>query len=238
MASAHRDQKKNISSSPAKQAIANKPSQQRKKEILQAVLEAHERERQEIANELHENISQSLSSCKLLLGATMKEGTANTEIIERVLISIDKAINELRNISYSLSSSALQLIGLPQALTDLITRMTSQKKINIYLDANKFRSVKGYDPKVYLTLYRVVQEQLLNIVKHSDATLVNIILKISRGTVFIEVNDNGHGFDMTKIDLGLGLTNIFNRVEHYNGKMEIDSKPGKGCSLKAQMPFK
>jgi two-component system sensor histidine kinase UhpB len=98
--------------------------------------------------------------------------------------------------------------------------------------------LKNYDPKVYLTLYRVVQEQLLNIVKHSDATLVNIILKISSDKVFIEVNDNGHGFDMTKIDLGLGLTNIFNRVEHYNGQIEIDSRPGKGCSLKAQMPFK
>src|SRR6185503_6463753 len=211
---------------------------QRKKEILQAVLEAHERERQEIANELHENISQSLSSCKLLLDTTLKEKSTNAEIIEKVSFNIDKAINELRNISYSLSSSALQLIGLPQALRDLVTSVTSKKKIAVYLDANKFRVVKNYNPKVYLTIYRVVQEQLLNVTKHSAATVVNVILRISKDKIFVEVNDNGNGFDMTKVEWGLGLTNIFSRVEHYNGKVQIDTHPGKGCRLSAYIPFK
>jgi len=237
MVDAHRDPNENIHVSPEKKGTAQSSSQQTKNEILQAVLEAHERERQEIANELHENISQSLSSCKLLLD-TAKKGSENGEIIEKVLFNIDKAINELRNISYSLSTSALQLIGLPQALTDLITRVTSKEKINIYLDANKFRTVKEYDAKVYLTIYRVVQEQLLNIVRHSAATLVNIILRISRDKIYIEVNDNGNGFDQARVKWGLGLTNILNRVEHYNGKLEIESQPGKGCSLKAYMPFK
>ncbi len=238
MPDAHRNPEENILVSPSSEIAAQTPSQQKKKQILQAVLEAHERERQEVADELHENISQSLSSCKLLLGATLKEESVNSEIIKKVLFNIDNTINELRNISYSLSTSALRLIGLPQALRDLATRVTSKKKIARFLDANKFRSVKDYDPKVYLTIYRVAQEQLLNIVKHSDATLVNIDLRIIRDKIVIEVNDNGNGFDIAKVPRGLGLTNIVNRVEHYNGKIEISSQPGKGCSLKAYMPFK
>jgi two-component system sensor histidine kinase UhpB len=212
--------------------------QQKKKEILQAVLEAHERERQEIANELHENISQSLSSCKLLLDTTLKKDSSNAAIINKVLTNIATAINELRNISYSLSASALQIIGLPQALTDLIGRVTSKSKIAIYLDANKYRIVKKYNLKVHLTVYRIVQEQLQNIVKHSGASQAHVILRIEKDKIFVEVNDNGRGFDKKKLQPGLGLTNIFNRVEHYNGKIEIDSAPGKGCSLKAWMPFK
>jgi PAS domain S-box-containing protein len=212
--------------------------QHKKKEILQAVLEAHERERQEIANELHENISQSLSSCKLLLDTTMKKKTADDAIIAKILFNIDKAIDELRNISYSLSTSALQLIGLPQALTDLITRVTAKNKVAVYLDANKFRAIKKYNPKVYLTIYRIAQEQLMNIVKHSDATQAHIVLRIVKDKIFIEVSDNGHGFDVSKVKRGLGLTNIFNRAEHYNGKVEIESGPGKGCRLTANMPYK
>lgn len=212
--------------------------QQRKKEILHAVLEAHERERQEIANELHENITQSLSSCKLMLGTTLKQAGSHGEIVEKVLTNIDTIINELRNISYSLSASALQLIGLPQALTDLISRVSTKSKIEIYLDANKFRLVKKYDPRVYLTIYRIVQEQLMNVIKHSHAKEVHVILRTIKDKIAVEVNDNGRGFDASTIKHGLGLTNIFNRVEHYNGEIKITSEPGKGCRLKAEMPYK
>ena len=146
MVDAHQNPEENLLVSAPKENTTQGSSQQKRKQILQPILEAHERERQEIADELHENISQSLSSCKLLLGTTINEDSGNAELIKKVLINIDNAINELRNISYSLSTSSLQLIGLPQALTDLVTRVTSKKKIAAYLEASKFRSVKNYNP--------------------------------------------------------------------------------------------
>ena len=67
---------------------------------------------------------------------------------------------------------------------------------------------------------------------------MQVILRMIRDRIQIEVNDNGNGFDKEKINLGLGLTNLFNRVRHYNGEIEIESEPGKGCRLRASMPYK
>jgi two-component system sensor histidine kinase UhpB len=85
-------------------------------------------------------------------------------------------------------------------------------------------------------MYRIVQEQLNNILKHSNATEALIELKTMRNRLQLNIIDNGVGFDTRKKNRGIGLNNIISRVEMQNGKMEIISAPGKGCTLKIEIP--
>jgi signal transduction histidine kinase len=87
-----------------------------------------------------------------------------------------------------------------------------------------------------LMLFRIIQEQLNNIVKHAGATLVKIVLKNNKPPLTLEIVDNGKGFDVKKIRRGLGLTNIRNRVELFGGKMDIVTSEGKGCTVKITVP--
>ena len=87
-----------------------------------------------------------------------------------------------------------------------------------------------------LIIYRIVQEQINNILKHSKATESQIELKTHNKRLQLLVKDNGIGFDPTKKAKGIGLNNIISRVEMHNGDMEIISSPGKGCMLKVEIP--
>jgi PAS domain S-box-containing protein len=209
--------------------------QQKKKEILQAVLEAQERERQEIAYELNENINQILSMCKLMLNAEVSD--KNGKSLEKVVGHIDQVIDEVRNISYNLSTSSLQLIGLPEAVAGLISKINIAGKLIIKLDTRKYKFKEGVDPKISLTVFRIIQEQMTNIVKHANATVVEIHLGSTQNKISVTVKDNGKGFDKATVKMGLGLANITSRVENYNGTIYLETQPGMGCNLKATIPL-
>ena len=87
------------------------------------------------------------------------------------------------------------------------------------------------------TLYRIAQEQLNNILKHASAKHVNIHVKAKNKTLYVSIIDDGKGLDPTKKSKGIGLDNILNRVESYNGKIAIDSSPEKGCKIEIAIPL-
>ena len=209
--------------------------QQKKKQILKAVIEAQERERQEIVHELNENINQVLSACKWMLAFV--NNNEKQPLLEEVMGHIDKVITEIKNISYSLSSSTIELIGLPQAVNELISKINVNRKLEIRLDSKYFIVETEIDPKISLAIFRVIQEQIINIIKHAHATQVEIKLANIKNEISVIVYDNGIGFDAKTVKKGLGLVNIFSRVEYYNGKVQLLTKPGEGCSLKAVIPL-
>ena len=88
-----------------------------------------------------------------------------------------------------------------------------------------------------LTLFRIVQEQLNNIVKHARATRVWIRLSVEDDHIVLTVGDNGVGFDVSRHRKGVGITNIISRAELFNGKVEIQSMPGEGCVLSVSLPL-
>lgn len=208
-----------------------------KKQTLQTILEAHERERQEIADELHENIGQSLSSCKLILDYSIKKRKFSKNDLEKVTTEINSIIDEIRNISYNLSTTTLKLIGLPQALSELMIRFQKEKRIPIALNYKNFSLPDNSNFKALLTIYRAAQEGLANVLKHSQAKRVSMKLWTSKNEVCIEVVDDGKGFDTIRFKKGLGLTSIFSRVENLNGNIEFISQANRGCRLFASIPI-
>jgi len=140
------------------------------------------------------------------------------------------AIEEIRRLSKELITPSLNDLGLVQSIQELIRSIQMVKKMKIRL------AISGLDensllPEQKINVYRIIQEQLNNILKHAQANTVMIELNKEEAQIRLLVADNGKGFDPQKRRDGVGISNIISRAELYNGRVEIDSAPGKGCRL-------
>lgn len=210
--------------------------QRKKKEIVEAVIQAQERERHEIAYELHENINQALSSGKMMLDFVSTGDERTNSYLAQIKKNIGEAIDEMRKISQSINPKSLELVGLSAAVNDLLTSFNNERNLNISYHTDAFNESVVYNKNAELTVFRIVQEQMLNIVRHSNATEVTIDLSGDEEHLSLSITDNGIGADFSVINKGLGFTNMKNRAEHYNGQLTIESAPGKGCKLELYIP--
>ena len=209
----------------------------RQRQITEAVIEAQEKERTEIGKELHDNVNQILGASNLYINTAMTDEEMRQELLERSTELVSKAINEIRKISKSLITPGLREIGLIDSIEDIIDDMKATKQeLQIELDLQNI-SEEQIEDRRKLTLFRVVQEQLTNIVKHAKATRVLIRLSIEGVNVVLTVADNGVGFDMGRHRKGVGITNIISRAELFNGKVEINTAPDEGCILTVSIPI-
>jgi two-component system, NarL family, sensor histidine kinase UhpB len=205
-------------------------------EILQVMIEAQEKEREKIAHELNEKVMQDLSLCRLKLNDALEHNQISKKVLKNVGVIINQIIYEVRNIWHDLNNSTIHLIGLEEATNDLIFRVNKIGKIKIYLNANGSDLANKIEPNVTLAIFRIMQEQIANILKHAGATIVGIFLNITNTEIFVTICDNGKGFDTIMIKKEIGFLNIINRVELYNGTISLDTQPGKGCCLKVTIP--
>jgi two-component system sensor histidine kinase UhpB len=203
--------------------------------ITQVTIQTQEQERREIGRELHDNINQILATAKLCVDMALNEEDHRKELLSKSYENITRAINEIRILSKTLVPPSLGDIGLKEALLELIENLTISQELKIKIKAND-QHIENVSNNKKLIMYRIVQEQLNNILKHSGATEALIELKTIRNWVHLSIKDNGVGFDTRKKSRGIGLNNIISRVEMQNGKMEIISAPGKGCLLKIEIP--
>lgn len=215
--------------------ICEKINQQ--KLLTQATIDGQEKERKEIGKELHDNIGQQLTTTKLFLdlAKTTADDTTN-EMISLALKGISDVINEIRRMSRSLVPPTLGDLGLVDSINDLVDSISRAQYIKIEFDYFNFNEDFISDNKK-LTLFRIIQEQLNNIVKHAEAHRVTVTLADKETHLLLEVTDDGKGFELSKVRRGLGLTNIKNRAELFGGREEIISAPGKGCTLKVYIPY-
>jgi len=203
--------------------------------ITQVTIQTQEQERREIGRELHDNINQILATAKLCVDMALNEEDHRKELLSKSYENISKAINEIRILSKTLVPPSLGDIGLKEALLELIENITISNELKIKIKATDHH-IEDMSNNKKLIMYRIVQEQLNNILKHSGATEALIELKTMRNGLHLNIKDNGVGFDTRKKSRGIGLNNIISRVEMQNGKMEIISSPGKGCVLKIEIP--
>ena len=159
------------------------------------------------------------------------------ELIPKCLDVIALAINEIRKLSRTLIVGDISEIGLKKAIDEMIANIVLVKKMPISLHMEDFPE-KEIDEDVKITIFRIIQEQLTNILKHANASCVNIVLKKEGKQITLEIGDNGKGFDTTLHRKGVGITNINSRVSLYDGEVKIDSSPGKGCTLKVALQLK
>lgn len=209
---------------------------QKQKIINQATIEAQEKERSMLSEELHDNVNQLLMSAKLHIGAAKNNKNGN-ELIDKATDYILLAVDEIRNLSKKLNSSIVKTVGLEESIRDICRNMRQFNDIEV-ITFFKQKVIDRLSQEQQLVIFRIIQEQSINIIKHSRATRVMINLSEKNNQSYLTISDNGIGFNKEKQKVrGIGFINIFNRIDAYNGKMEIVSSPDNGCTLHITMPF-
>ena len=209
---------------------------QKQKEITAAILTAQENERAAIGRELHENINQLLSVAKMYVLMAAKDKKNKPVLLKDSSILLQNAMEEIRKISKHLIIPDRHFIGVFGNIRNLITDLKKVHTMKItFLTGGVTEEI--LDDKMEINIFRIVQEQINNIVKHSEATKVSIKLSKEKNEITLLINDNGKGYDAGDKIKGVGLRNIMSRAELCNGKAEIESSPGNGFQLKVVLPL-
>ena len=207
----------------------NRHRQLTDKRILMAVLRAEERTRSNFAKELHDGLGPLLSSAKISLSAlaSTEMDESRQEIFNNTRYVVDEALRSLREISNNLSPHVLSDFGLARGIQTFIDRLSSLHSVKISFATN----LKGerYDTDIEVIIYRVVCELINNSLKHSGCSEIRLSLTVSGDVMELQYSDNGRGFNPQAVmDCGMGLSNIYSRINSLNGEMDMYSSKGKG----------
>ncbi len=205
------------------------------KKITRAMLLGQENERSQLGQELHDNISQLLAAIRMKLSFHLAKSKAKPPILADCINNLQEAVAETRNLSHRMLMPRFKENSFIDTLKELAHNYSLQQR-KVQLEAVGFPE-ENIAPVILETLYRIAQEQLNNIEKHSKASLVTVSIHADRHQANMIIKDNGIGFDRKKKRPGIGLTNISNRAESFNGAVKIVSEPGKGCSLLVNIPI-
>lgn len=203
------------------------------KEMTNAVISAQESERQEIGRELHDNINQILASARLYLGLGKTAGDSQSLYLVKSDELIQSAIDEIRTLSHSLIPPTLSEGHLKDNLLQLFENVASGIGTTIYHNMTEMEE-QFMDDNFKLAVYRICQEQFNNITKYAKAGSINFYLGNRNGNLELRIKDDGIGFDKAKKSNGVGLMNMKTRAALFNGTLEINTAPGKGCELVVQ----
>lgn len=195
---------------------------------LHAFIDGEENERTRLSRDLHDGIVQELLALKFEMKAN--------DIDESIVNKLENASDEIRNISHQLMPYSLKELGLVAAIDDACQKLCNQS--NMVYSFNHVLSTERLSFKIEISLYRIFQELLNNIIKHSKATQVNVQLIERNGFVNLIVEDNGIGFSSTtNLTKGIGLENIKSRVNLINGKLNFESTEKDGTTAIIRIPI-
>lgn len=213
-------------------------AQQREKS-MRGLLADVEKERKRIAQELHDGTGVRLSTLKMKLNV-LKEKIAENNSgdvgIKSLMQDVDRLHEEIRGISHNLMPKTLSKLGLYPAIEELVNQFkiaSPNLKLNYFVKATE----NNFNEDAKINIYRIIQELLTNVVKHSRATEVTLQLIKHNDNLMVSVEDDGVGFDMRENRQGIGLNSIESRVRVLNGTMSVDSSPGHGTFISLFLPF-
>ncbi len=205
-----------------------------------AILGAEENERRRIAADLHDGVGQLMSAAKMNLSAFESElNFKNTEhkyAFEKIISLVDESCKEVRNVSHQMMPNALLKSGLASAVREFIDKIDDRVlKVNLHTEGLNER----LDNNVETVLYRVIQECVNNVIKHSGANQLDISLIKDADGIAATIEDNGRGFSIKDKEKneGVGLKNIRSRIEFLKGTVDFDSSPGKGTLVAIHVPL-
>ena len=212
--------------------------------LSRLLLSAQEEERKKISRELHDVIAQTLTSINLRLSALRKEAVLNTKGIERSIARtqelVEHSVNIVHRFARELRPTVLDDLGLIPALHTF--RKSFKEETGIQVSLAAFAAVEQVNGDKRTVLYRVAQEALTNVARHAQASAAEVRIQKLDGTVCLRINDNGKGFPVERVlhtnnNKRLGLLGMRERVEMVNGNFTIESAPGKGTTIRVQIPF-
>lgn len=203
---------------------------------LESMVMGQEEERERIASDLHDSLGGMLSTIKLQFDAIeIEQNEVERNAFDNIHHMIDEACAEVRDIARNLKPAALQKMGIKAAIGDLINRFESKTNTEISFYANDLDG--KLSPEIKLHVYRIIQELLNNAVKHSQANEIDLQLNIRGDELVLVVEDDGTGFDIASVEKGLGMDNIYSRVNVLKGEISFDSKIGQGTSILIHIPM-
>jgi PAS domain S-box-containing protein len=205
--------------------------------INKAVIAAQERERIQIGMELHDNVQQILAGAMLTLDfvfASYEDKTSALGALRDIKRYLNESMVELRRISHQLAPSIRFEQNLEDKIRALVETMNIGRSADVKLEIDHFDHPLSQD--IQLAFYRILQEQLTNILKYAHASLISIRLEELERIITLSIKDNGKGFDPATKKAGIGLENIRRRVAALEGEMKIVSSVGNGCELLLHVP--
>ena len=208
---------------------------QEQKEVTRAVIKAQERERNNIGRELHDNVNQLLASARMCLSTAKMTQAGKKDFVDKSIRLIDATIFEIRVLSRK-HVTPLKGFDLKEQIQSLIKIMEDGIGFKISFEYNLAENIEIQDD-LKLNIYRVIQEKLNNVYKHASASRVVIKIFTEDNHINVQISDNGIGFEMGIKKNGVGIVNIINRVESFNGKVKFETKPGIGCKLDIRVPL-
>ena len=206
---------------------------------IDAMIEGQENERARIARDLHDRLGSTMSMIKLHFSEFIDQLQEIQEVNRSNFLVVndlvDEAVNEVRRISHNMAAGTLMEFGLVPAIFELKSTIeTSQRiKLDVHIFNLDFR-LKTSDE---INLYRIIQELINNTLKHAQASVIEINLTRREKVLSVLYDDNGVGMNQNQVKEGMGLKNIQSRVEKLNGKIHIDSKPGRGVHYDIEVPI-
>ena len=205
--------------------------------IIRAIIDTQEKERQRLAKDLHDSLTQQLSAIKFYI-SSMNNATKN-KLQKEILLKSNEALTEviadMRNICFNLMPGTLQEFGLIKAVQEFCSHFALSHSIRF--DIRQNRQLPDFPDALTIDLYRVVQEFISNAIRHGQANSIRILFRYSPSALCLLLADNGAGFNPAEASAGMGLQNVHSRVKSHHGNLSIESAPGKGTSYRIVIPM-
>jgi two-component system NarL family sensor kinase len=204
------------------------------------IIEAEERERKRIAADLHDGVGQTFSVVRLNLASLLNRidfsKTEDAFLADKTMALVDESCKEVRTIAHQMMPNILLKTGLASAVKDFVTKIDGDK-LKVTVETSGL--AERLDSNTEIVLYRILQECVNNVIKHAEASRLDIQLSRDEGGVSAMVEDNGKGFDTNRKDNfeGIGIKNIITRLTYLKGTVDFSSAPGKGTLVAIYVPL-
>lgn len=212
-----------------------KERNQREQLIMQQVILTQEMEREQIGAELHDNVCQILATTKHYLELIERKQEFSQTFLPQARQMITDSIQEIRHLSHSMNPASLDSKTITDALKELSATIQATGELEVVFHTN--HCIEQLDRQKKRALFRIAQEQLNNVLKHAQATTVNVGIELKGNQIHLNICDNGKGFDPLQQKAGLGLNNMEARVKAFAGKIHVTTAPGQGCKIEAIVPY-
>lgn len=203
---------------------------------IDAMIAGQEKERQRIANDLHDDLGGLMATVKLHFNALKDKDSP--ELFDKTNNLIEEAYQKVRTVAHAKNSGVIAKQGLLKAVENMAEKITASNKLHIeVLDHGLDNRLEN---SLELTLFRIIQELITNVIKHAEATEATIHLTNHEDSINIMVEDNGKGFNpsqITKTNKGMGISSIDKRIEHLDGHLTIESEENKGTTVIIDIPL-
>ena len=215
-------------------------SKSRLRTLTAKLLTAQEEERRRVAREMHDDWSQRLALLSISIAqveARLGDSAEVRPLVAEIQRNVVELANDVHDLSRQLHPSILDDLGLVEALRAECALVSRREGLLVYYEPTRAQMSLPFDKA--LCLYRVAQEALRNVVKHAAASHVRLVLVAEEDTVLLRVSDDGVGFDgrLQRHAPGLGLSSMTERVRIVNGRLTVESSPGRGATIEARVPM-